>query len=365
MPDFIPGLQLSAIFYREAVKPILDSDFPGLRHSACRLGYGSEVLGFDTEMSRDHDWGPRVDLFLSEADFESYREAIDDALQRKLPSTLHGYSTHFGDHVEPTGQITQVVGESRDGRIRHLVNFTTPARFFQSYLGWESTSPLTPADWLTFPSQHLLTIASGSIYHDDLGVAALREELAWYPHDVWLYLLASGWSRLGEEEHLMPRAGFVGDELGSALIGSRLVRDIMRLCFLMERRYAPYPKWFGTGFMRLNCAAELAPLLWQAQIAGTWQQREAALVPCYEALGRMHNALNVTPPLHTVWHYFFTRPFKVMFGGMFANALVEQITDPVVKRIAEKTIIGGVDFLTDSTEGFSQVVREALRSLYR
>jgi hypothetical protein len=46
----------------------------------------------------------------------------------------------------------------------------------------------------------------------------------------------------------MPRAGFVGDELGSALIGSRLVRDIMNLCFLLEKQYAPYPKWFGTAF---------------------------------------------------------------------------------------------------------------------
>ncbi len=37
----------------------------------------------------------------------------------------------------------------------------------------------------------------------------------------------------------------IGDEVGSALIGSRLVRDIMRLCFLMEQTYAPYAKWFG------------------------------------------------------------------------------------------------------------------------
>ncbi|MDX1993619.1 MAG: DUF4037 domain-containing protein [bacterium] len=364
MPAFIPGLQLSEMFYREAVKPILDSDFPGLQHSACRLGYGSEVLGFDTEMSRDHDWGPRVDLFLSEADFEVYRDAVDDALQRRLPSSIHGYSTHFGEHVEPTGQITQVVGESSDGRIRHLVSFTTPARFFRGYLGWEIESPLAPADWLTFPAQHLLTIASGRVYHDDLGVQALREKLAWYPHDVWLYLLAAGWTRLGEEEHLMPRTGYVGDELGSALIGSCLVRDMMRLCFLMERRYAPYAKWFGTGFMRLNCAAELAPLLWQAQIAETWQQREAALVPCYEALARMHNALNLTPPLHTEVRYFFSRPFKVMVGGIFSNALVEQIADPVVKAIAERTMVGGIDFLTDNTDGFSPVVREALRTLY-
>ncbi|HEU0299458.1 MAG TPA: hypothetical protein VFR37_08395, partial [Longimicrobium sp.] len=64
MPEFIPGLELSRLFFVEAVRPLLDAAFPGLRYAAGLLGSGSDVLGFDTEMSRDHDWGPRVDLFL-------------------------------------------------------------------------------------------------------------------------------------------------------------------------------------------------------------------------------------------------------------------------------------------------------------
>src|SRR5678816_4493207 len=34
MPRFIPGLKLSSLFYREAVKPIIDNAFPRLRYSA-------------------------------------------------------------------------------------------------------------------------------------------------------------------------------------------------------------------------------------------------------------------------------------------------------------------------------------------
>jgi hypothetical protein len=30
MSEFIPGLELSGLFYPEAVKPILDADFPSL-----------------------------------------------------------------------------------------------------------------------------------------------------------------------------------------------------------------------------------------------------------------------------------------------------------------------------------------------
>ena len=43
----------------------------------------------------------------------------------------------------------------------------------------------------------------------------------------------------------------MGDELGSAVLGARLVESAMRLAFLMERTYAPYVKWFGTAFARL------------------------------------------------------------------------------------------------------------------
>jgi hypothetical protein len=64
MSKFIPGLRLSRLFYQKEVKPILDKEFPSLRYSAAVIGWGSEVLGFDTPISRDHHWGPRVAFIL-------------------------------------------------------------------------------------------------------------------------------------------------------------------------------------------------------------------------------------------------------------------------------------------------------------
>src|SRR3712207_6887874 len=41
------------------------------RVAACgRIGYGSECLGVDDEVSRDHHWGPRVDVLLPQTTFE-------------------------------------------------------------------------------------------------------------------------------------------------------------------------------------------------------------------------------------------------------------------------------------------------------
>lgn len=54
---FIPGIELSRRFYAEAVRPILDAHYPGLPHAAAHVG--SDVLGYDTEMSTDHFWGRR------------------------------------------------------------------------------------------------------------------------------------------------------------------------------------------------------------------------------------------------------------------------------------------------------------------
>jgi hypothetical protein len=63
-PAFVPASELSAAFYRHAVAPVL----AGQPHAAALLGWGSDVLGFDTERSTDHGWGPRVLILLPAGD---------------------------------------------------------------------------------------------------------------------------------------------------------------------------------------------------------------------------------------------------------------------------------------------------------
>ena len=87
---FINGIELSRIFYEEAVRPILDAHFPNLPHSAALLGPGSDVLGYDTPQSRDHDWGPRLLLFLSADDHKAYRDDVDQLLRRGFKRVATG-----------------------------------------------------------------------------------------------------------------------------------------------------------------------------------------------------------------------------------------------------------------------------------
>lgn len=365
MAVFIPGLELGRRFYFEAVKPILESEFTGLQYSAALIGDGSEVLGFDSEMSADHDWGTRLMLFLDDEDFTRFEKPINDALRHKLPYEFHGFSTNFG-LPDPADNGTQLVEEIKSGEINHRVEILTVNGFIFTYLNFDFTQPIEPADWLTFPEQKLRALTSGEIYFDEINLGEKLKRFKYFPRDVWLYLLACGWNRIGQEEHLMGRAGISGDEIGSAIIASRLVRDLMRLCFLMEKQYAPYPKWFGKAFSQLKCAADLSPIFKKALSAESWKEREKFLVAAYEYVAQMHNRLNITDFVTAKAGKFFNRPFLVIhLYGKFAEAICRQIADPAVKKIAGRRFIGGIDQISDNTDILCDPQwRSVLRKLY-
>jgi hypothetical protein len=196
-----------------------------------------------------------------------------------------------------------------------------------------------------------LSIVNGGIFRDDSGqLTRLQEKLGYYPRDVWLAMLAAGWTRVGQEEAFMGRAGQVGDELGSRLVAARLVHDLMNLCFLMERQCPPYSKWFGSAFKRLTCADTLAHLFEQLLDARQWQERERPLTAAFEYVARMHNELAITESLPAEVSPFHNRPFLVIHGEKFAEAIRQQIVDVEVARITGMTRIGAVDQVTDSTD---------------
>jgi hypothetical protein len=348
MAHFIPGLELNRAFYREAVAPILAANFTRLIHSAALIGYGSDVLGYDSERSTDHEWGPRLMLFLDDGDRAALGSQITDALAMHLPTTFRGYSTNFAK-ADENGVRWMVPGEA--GHIDHHVYIHTVSGLVRLMLNIEPGQTLDSVDWLLMSQQKLLEITSGEVFHDGLGtLVPLRETLGWYPRDVWLFMMAAGWYRIAQEEHFVGRCSEHGDDLGSRLVAGRIVRDLMRLCLLMERRYAPYSKWLGTAFSRLACAPRLNPILRAAMSASSWQDRETHLSAAYEAVARMHNALGVTEALDPSMMQFYERPYRVLGAGRFAKAVSDAIADDELKSIyAAANGIGAVDQFVDST----------------
>jgi len=293
------------------------------------MGSGSEVLGFDTERSTDHGWGPRLKVFVDADEAESTREAV----QRGLPDEFRGWPTRFGwDEVPVTNHV----------EVAEL------GAWLAQRIGSDPRAGVSTRQWLCAPQQRLLEVTSGAVFHDDGGeLGAVRAALAWYPDDVWLWLFACQWRRLDQEEPFVGRTAEVGDELGSRVVAARLVRDVMRLAFLLERRYAPYSKWLGSAFARLDAAVTLRPALLEVLAARGYEPREAALVAAVEELARRHNALGVTTPVDASVHFFHSRPFRVLGSSRFVDVSLERVRDPWLRSLP---LIGGVDQISDSTD---------------
>jgi hypothetical protein len=359
---FLPGLQLNRRFFLEMVRPILARAYPGLVYSAALMGYGSDVLGWDTAQSTDHNWGPRLQLFLAQDDHSRLHAPINRTLSEQLPVTFLGYPVNFSEPDWNDGG-TQLMAAVDCGPVRHLVEIETVDACFWRYLGVVADAELSLLDWLVLPQQQLLEITAGDVFHDGLGtLQPARARFAWYPHDVWLYRMAAQWARIAQEEPFVGRAGQVGDDLGSRIVAARLVRDGMRLALLQERRYAPYSKWLGTAFGRLSCADRLRPLWAAALAASDWRQREQALAGAGEILGAMHNDLGVTPPIDPAPRPFFGRPFQVLFADRFAAGLRAAIKDETLRGLPA---IGGVDQFVDCTDLIEEPALAArLRPVY-
>ncbi len=335
-------IELSRRFYDEVVAPWLAHAFPGLQHAAALIGYGSELLGFDDAMSQDHNWGPRVWLYLAEPDFAAHADEIvtefaEAAPERFLDVPVGGFNR---PHLSGNGPHWR-------SDARHGLEVRTLEGMARDVLGVALGAPLTDRAWLGLADQWLLELTAGAVFHDDDGrLTALRERIAWPPRDVWLYKLVCQWRRIAEEQAFVGRAGMVGDALGSRVIAARLVRDLMRMAFLIERRYAPYPKWFGSGFARLPCAGELAPILARVLAADAWQPREAALAEAYDAIGRLQQARGVPGAIAPRIGPFYERPFTVVNAEEIMAALRDEIEDEALKALP---IIGSLDQVSDST----------------
>ena len=328
MPKFVPGGKLSRAFYEEVVGPLVGD----VEHSAALLGWGSDVLGFDTERSTDHGWGPRVRVFVHAPDVERVRAAVEAG----LPEEFRGWPTRYGwDDVPVSSHVD----------VRPL------GEWLERQLGFDARAGLTTLHWLTTPQQLLAEVTGGEVFWDGTGeLEPLRRALEWYPDDVWRWLVGCQWRRIDQEEPFVARTAEVGDELGSGVVAARLARDAMRLGFLLERRYAPYAKWLGSAFAQLDCATDVGPALERMLAADDFAERESAWVEAIEALAQRHNALGFTTHLEPTVRHFHSRPFRVIDAGRFADACIESVSDDWLRGLPR---VGAIDQLLDSTDVLS------------
>ena len=111
------GLEIAKAFYHEYGEPMLREKFPEILPfmAVGLLGRGSECLGFDDEVSRDHDFEPGFCVFLPGEEIVDRRTAflLERAYDR-LPREFMGLRRG----------LMQPVGGPRRGVIRAAEFFT-------------------------------------------------------------------------------------------------------------------------------------------------------------------------------------------------------------------------------------------------
>lgn len=335
------GIELSRGFYVDIVRPWLSQVAPQLRYSAALMGYGSELLGFDDEMSRDHNWGPRVHIFVAKDQFHAHARRLVDAFSKAAPPTYLGEPIGWRSRPHPPAN-----GPESAGALEHGLEVHTIEAVLEGHFAIRSVENLTPVQWLGFAEQKLLAFTSGAVFHDDDSrLGRVRDRLSYFPHDVWLYKIACQWRRIAEEQAFVGRTGQVGDDLGSRVIAARLVRDVMRMGFLLERRYAPYSKWLGSAFARLSIADPLLPYLQRALLVSEWTERQDALASAYLELAYRQKSVGIAAFEPVVGPYH-ERPFTTINTDDAVEAAHSAISDAWLKQLP---IVGALDQVSDLT----------------
>ncbi|MBR3692582.1 MAG: DUF4037 domain-containing protein [Clostridia bacterium] len=237
------GLELCRRFYAEYGEELL-AQFPEIApHAAVGLcGAGSECLGFDDDISRDHDFEPGFCIFLPGEDLVGRRqEFLLARAYDKLPREFLGCAR---SRISP-------VGGNRHGVLRL-------ADFLRAHTG-SPDGRLSLTDWLRLPEQSLLEVTCGALWRDDGGeFSRIRASLSRMPEDVRRKKLAGELLLMGQAgQYNYPRCLRRGDAGAAGLCAAEFVRSALHAAHLLAGRYMPYYKW---AFRSLDDLPEFSDL---------------------------------------------------------------------------------------------------------
>jgi len=328
MNKFVKGRTLSNQFYTEVILPVLID----INHDAVLIGEGSDVLGLDQHISTDHDWGPRVTIFVSN----------DDEIQPTLEKVLANLPEKFLE-------FPIIVDENTNN-----IQVTTAKQWLHNNLSINDIYNLTYSDWLSLPQQHLLQFVGGIAFSDSLGdYKKVKQILTWFPDDVWRWAMASQWYLIWSSERLIQRTLEAEDYLGSQLILQKVIRYIIEMNFLQCKQYKPYDKWLGSVFVKLKDFS-----LFKENIIGIFSTNNTIkqiqlLQQMLVRLGENHNNLGlskvVDPKIvpYEVGVNNAIRPYKIFNSSDYKDACIESIEDPTLQNLI---FVGTVDQMTNVSD---------------
>ena len=234
----IKGLELSKRYFYDIVLPEFEKKLNDI-FPLCAFGLvgeGSECYGYDDELSKDHDFGPSVCIWLRKDDYLKYKDRINEVL-KNLPKTYLGF---------------QELKESEWGYNRRgLLNIED---FYFKFIG-STNLPQTINDWQKIPETALSTVTNGEVFLDNLGeFTKIREQLLnYYPEPIRQNKIATRLMNISQHgQYNYVRCLRRNDLVAANQCLYLFVDEAIHLVFLLNRRYKIFYKWANKALLDLK-----------------------------------------------------------------------------------------------------------------
>lgn len=223
------GLELAEEYFEQFGRPLIEKNFPkyNSRIAAGLVGAGSECLGFDDAISRDHDWGPAFCLWITDDDFKLFGDEL-----HRVYTNLPQSHNEYGPRIASPGE------EWRVGVI--------PIRTFYARVTGLVAPPSTNDEWLRVPEHSFASAVNGKVFTDPLGeFSQWREAIsAYYPEDVRLKKIASRCITIAQSgQYNFVRSSKRQERFGAEFAITEFCNDVLSMTFLLNRSFTPFYKW--------------------------------------------------------------------------------------------------------------------------
>ncbi len=226
-------------FYYEYVEDLIHTHFQKYedRIAVGIAGEGSDCFGYDDELSRDHDFGTGVCLWVTEEDMVRFGYNLSIAYNELVDSVERSYYT---------------------ARLRERRGVMTIRNFYSNILQVDcdvENCVMTEQSWYRLDHSCLKTATNGEVFRDDLGAfTAFRNLLLrYYPDRVWRMRIADMLHTYAASIQVnYARCMTRGDVVAAGLCRSQGISSAMELYFLLCREYPPYYKWTFRALTELD-----------------------------------------------------------------------------------------------------------------
>ena len=258
------GLELSRGYYEDIVRPAIEEKFGDKidRMAFGLVGDGSECYGFDDEISQDHDFGPRVQIWLTAEDFEEFGRD----LQKFMETVTKEYKGYQGVNMSQ-------YGDGREGVF-------TVGGFYARFIGLDRV-PATIQEWRMIPEVNLSIATNGEVFSDELGrFTKFRKILQrQYPEELRLKKMAARCMSMAQSgQYNYTRCMRRGEYVAAWMAASEFMKDACSMVHLINHKYCPFYKWAHRSLKTLPILGEEVAMYMDGFISASEVRASAQII---------------------------------------------------------------------------------------